>query len=278
MKKALKEYKEIIVEFFSSHWHNKTQILEMAKTDVIKTYRGAVLGWSWAIIKPVIRIFVYWFAIAIGLRASSTTGGVSYFAFLISGMIPWFYMNDLITGGTKVLRKYGYLVTKLRFPVMTIPTFYSLSNLMVHIVMLALTVGVLSISGYVPTECICQIPLYMLMMFVFFNVWGMFAGMLGAMSKDFINLVSSITMAFFWLSGILYSVDTLAEKHPFLADVMSWNPITIIVEGYRNSLVYNKWFWEQPSLLLHFLIVFVILTGLMLWAYRKLRKDIADVL
>ena len=49
-----KELKQIIKD----HIDYRQQILKLAKSDLIKTYRGSALGWSWAIIKPIVTIFV----------------------------------------------------------------------------------------------------------------------------------------------------------------------------------------------------------------------------
>ena len=108
------------------HIKYRKQIFKLAKADLSKTYRGSALGWSWAVIKPVVTIFVYWFAFSIGLRANKPINGYDFFLWLIAGIVPWFYMGDMITTGTKCIRKYSYLVTKMKFPVSTIPTFVSL--------------------------------------------------------------------------------------------------------------------------------------------------------
>ena len=50
---------ESIKEIVRDHIQYKDQIKMLAKSDLIKTYRGAALGWSWAIIKPLITLFVF---------------------------------------------------------------------------------------------------------------------------------------------------------------------------------------------------------------------------
>ncbi len=59
----------ILKDIINDHLTYKQQIFKLAKADLIKTYRGAALGWAWAIIKPAVTIFVYWFAFEIGLRS-----------------------------------------------------------------------------------------------------------------------------------------------------------------------------------------------------------------
>ena len=115
------------------HWVYKNQILKLAKSDIIKTYKGAALGWIWAIAKPAVTIAVFYFAFSVGLRHSQDVEGYPYFLWLIAGMIPWFYMRDTLTAGAGSIRKYKYLVTKIKYPVSTIPTYVSLSQFVVNI-------------------------------------------------------------------------------------------------------------------------------------------------
>ncbi|MDY6141228.1 MAG: ABC transporter permease, partial [Bacilli bacterium] len=123
---------KVLINIIKEHFAYRKQITKLAKADLVKTYRGAALGWMWAIIKPTVTIFVYWFAFAIGLRISNDVNGYPYFLWLIAGVVPWFYMSEMISGGTDAIRRYGYLVTKMKFPVSTIPTFVNLSKLIIH--------------------------------------------------------------------------------------------------------------------------------------------------
>ena len=49
------------MEIIKDHLQYRHQIFKLAIADLKKTYRGAALGWMWAIIKPAVTIFVYWF-------------------------------------------------------------------------------------------------------------------------------------------------------------------------------------------------------------------------
>ncbi len=69
----------ILGDIIKDHITYKQQIFKLAKADLIKTYRGAALGWAWAIIKPAVTIFVYWFTFEIGLRAGKDVNRISIF-------------------------------------------------------------------------------------------------------------------------------------------------------------------------------------------------------
>ncbi|MCQ2548172.1 MAG: ABC transporter permease [Clostridia bacterium] len=266
----------IIVEIFREHKNNLVPILEMAKTDFIKTYRGAALGWSWGLIKPGVRLFIYWFAVVLGLKAGRAHGDIPYFAFLFSGMVPWFYMQDMLNQGTGIFRKYSHLITKMRFPVSTIPTFFSISHLLTHLFLLIICIVVITAQGFALDLYTLQLIPTIILMFIFFDAWALFGSTLGALSRDFMHLVSSFTMAFFWLSGIFFDIDGLSNK--ILREVLSWNPISFIVSSYRKALIYKEWIWDDMTSVYKFLIMMGIMIIAALWLYRKTRKDIADVI
>lgn len=263
-------------EILKDHISYRKQLVKLAGADLKKTYSGSVLGWSWALIRPAILIFVFWFAFSYGLRKGSDINGYPFFLWLIAGMIPWFYMRDMITGGANSIRRYKYLVTKIKFPVATIPTFVSMALLVSHVGLIVVMILIYVAFGYMPTIYYLQIPFYMLLMFMFFTAWGLFAGVLSAISRDFLNLVKSLTQALFWMSGILYDATTIDVE--WIRAVLLFNPVTIIANGYRNVFINQRWFWEDWQQLGNFAIVYVVMLALAVLAYKRLCKDIPDVM
>ena len=264
------------IEILKDHWQYRQQIFKLSISDLKKTYRGAALGWAWAIIKPAVTIFVYWFAFEIGLRAGKDVNGFPFFLWLLSGLIPWFYMNNMITSGTDSIRKYSYLVTKMKFPISTIPTFVSISKFLVHMLLILITIGIFVLMGKMPTIYLLQLPFYMLLNIIFFTIFSLLSGLLASMSKDFANLVKSFVTAIFWLSGIVWNINTISI--PWLKSLLMINPVTFLVEGYRNCFINQVWFWEQPKRLMYFVIITLVMLILAVWTYKRLRKDIPDVL
>lgn len=261
---------------FQEHIGYRKQIIMLAKSDLTKTYRGAALGWAWAVVKPLMTLFVFWFGFTVGLRHGKPVNGYPYFLWLVAGFLPWFYMRDMIQGGAMCIRKYKHLVTKIKFPISIIPTFTSLSNLVVHLLLLVIGIAGFWFMGFRPDIYYLQIPFYMLLMFMFYEIWGIFSGMLSAVSKDFLNLVKSTTQALFWLSGVIYNVDNI--KNETVRTVLKFNPITVIASGYRKSFIYKQWFWEDKIELLGYTTTFIVFFLLALWAFKRLRKEIPDVL
>ena len=281
-----------LAKIIKQHIVWRHQLMKLARADLVKTFSGAALGWAWAIIKPAVLIFVLWFAFGLGLRlGQNMANGYPFLLWLIAGLVPWFFMNEMLTEGANSLRQYSYLVTKMRFPIATIPTFVGISKLYVHIFLVGLTIVIFLFYGYTPDIYMLQLPIYMFLMLLFFVAWAQFASLLTCISKDFYNLVQAATQALFWLSGILYDVSAM-NVPGWLKIFLMLNPISFIASGYRNVFVYKVWIWDDHSPLwirslginvevypiALFAVMLFIMAALALWAYRKLYKEIPDVI
>ncbi len=263
-------------EIVRDHINYRHQIVTLAKVELRKIYKGSFFGALWLFARPMVRILIYYFAFAVGLKQNTPVEGYPKFLWFMVGLIPWFYIQNMIPGGAKCLKKHAYLITKIKYPISTIPTFVSLAQFFVHICLVAITMLVFILFGFSPDIYWLQIFFYLAVEFIFMTTWGIFAGLLGAMSKDFVNLVKSVSIAFFWLSGIIYNVydiDNIAIRN-----VLLWNPVTIMVNGFRNTFIYKQWFFDLPMEMRNIGIVYLILVILTLAAYRRLKKEVPDVL
>lgn len=285
-------------QIFKEHKGFLKQILLLAKNELIKTYKGAVIGPFWAVIKPAFTLFVYWFAFSVGIR---NAGDVEVFVngeyvetfqrftFMLVGFIPWFFINDGITQGAKSIRVNRQFVTKVSFPVSTIMTYTAVARLYVHLFLAAIMYVIVAFTNGVGVSIYnIQFFFYCPLMFIFFVVLTWSTAPMSAFSRDFENMIISIMSGIFWLSGIIYnSYDmSVSEKlvifgrpaKEVLEFIMLFNPINFFANGYRNAFLYDRWFFEYPLELIIFLAEFVIIFVLGIYNYNRLRKTLPDVL
>jgi len=267
------------INIVKDHFTWRTQIFKLAVSDLKQTYSGSAMGWSWAIIRPSVTLFVFWFAFSVGLRVRQGPDGFTFFQWLLAGMVAWFYISDIWKEGANSMRRYKYLITKLKFPVATIPTFVSISKLWVHVGLLILVVIIYMFYGNMPDVYYLQLLFYMLLMFLMGTGWALLSATLASLSKDFLNLVRTFSTAIFWLSGIMWDPKTprLQDKE-WLQNILAFNPVTYIVSGYRDSMLYKVWFFEHPARLLIFLCELIFIWVLAVWVYKKAKRDLPDVL
>jgi teichoic acid transport system permease protein len=273
-----------LFDIFREHKKRGKQIFILAKTDLVKKYKGSVVGPLWAVVKPIFTLFIYWFAFAIGLRGA---GGVSYngveyarFVFMLTGFVPWFFMSDSILGGARSIRKNKQFVVKMSFPVSTIMTFVTISQMYVHFALVVLMYITLFFTqpGFAPSVYNLQFFYYCPLMFLFFLFLTWSTAPMAAFSKDFENFLNSIMQGIFWLSGIVWNTYDTSGIPKIIGELMYYNPVNYFANGYRKAFIYNEWFFENPKETIIFFVELVIIFLLGIYNYKRLRKRLPDVL
>lgn len=274
-----------MVSIYKEHKNFGKQILLLAKNELIKTYKGAVIGPLWAVVKPMFTLFVYWFAFQLGVRGNGMvevdvngqTLEFTRFIFMLVGFIPWFFMNDAILMGARSIRSNRHFVTKVSFPVSTIMTYTLLSRLFVHLFLSAIMYVILIfVGGLTPSIYNLQFLFYCPLMFMFFTALSWSTAPMSAFSVDFQNLIVSFMAGLFWLSGIAYNSYDMGYE--WLNKLMLLNPINFFANGYRNTFLYNQWFFERPLEMVIFVVEFIAIILLGIFNYKRLRTRMADVL
>ena len=262
------------------------QTFMLAKDDLIKTYKGAIIGPAWSVMKPLFQLFVYWFAFTVGLRggANRQEMGVPYFVFLMVGFLPWCFMSDTISAGSKCIRSNRQFVNKLSFPVSCIMTYTTISKFYVHIFLFVLSYSYLLITGMMPSIYNLQILLFAPLMFLFYWCLTWSLAPMSAFSKDFESFITTIMSGLFWLSGVCYNSYTLDSE--VVRIILLFNPMTYFCNAYRKALICDQWFFEGfkqgPAHPLWengiFLIEFVVVVFIGIFNYVRLKKRLPDVL
>ena len=266
---------ETFKQILKENWDMRKQIWSLAVSELVKTYRGSALGWFWLFARPAIYIFVFWFTLSLGLRRGNDVAGAPYLLWLAAGIMPWFMMQQMISAGGSVYNRFGYLVNRIKFPLSVISTFYVLSLLIILVVELVIMVALCLVFQVHISRCLVQIPLLLLLMFVYWIAYSMMMSPLSALSKDFANLLRTLTTPLFWLSGIFFHLDSL----PHVAQViMYFNPVAWFVQAFRDCFVYRQWIWDTPEQLAVFVFTFALTIVLAIRNYRRLREVIPDVI
>lgn len=263
------------LQVMRDNWIWRKQTWELAKIDLVKTYRGAALGWIWLFVKPAVYIGVYYFTFSFGMRAGADVNGMPFLLWMAAGVFPWFFMGDMIGAGSDVYRRYPFLVNRIRFPLSVISTFFTLSRMIVLAGTMAFTVLMCLILGIKLTKYLIQLPLVFILMTYFWIMWSIWLSPLSAISRDFSKLIGTLTTPFFWLSGVLFQLEEL----PRIARIIMYlNPVSWGCVAVRDCFIDFKWIWEQPKELGGYLIVSALVTILAMHSYRRLHKEVADVL
>lgn len=262
------------MNYLKSLYNNRTMILQLAKNDFKVKYLGSYLGIFWAFINPIILIMIYWFVFQIGFR-SMPIGDIPFILWLVAGIVSWFFISEAIAVGTNSILDNSYLVKKVVFKVSLLPIIKMLSTLFIHIIFLLIVIILFWVYGY-------GVDIYYLQIFYFLFgtitlVYGisLVTSSLAIFSKDVGQIVSVILQFGFWLTPIFWSFSIVPSNIQFWFKL---NPVYYLVEGYRNTFIYKRWFWEDPLLTIYFwgISLFILIIGI--WLFKKLRPHFSDVL
>ena len=260
------------------NWEWRSQIVRLAFFELKKQSRGAALGWVWFFVQPIIYLFCFWFAIDIGLRGSKgiEAGDVPFILWLAAGIIPWFFIKDMLSGGINVMRKYSYLVKKVKFPLCAISSIYELAMFFLQLMTQVILVVIYIACGQGPDLHLLQVPFLLLLMYAFWYFFSVLMSPICAMSKDVKNMMNSLSTPFFWLSGVLFDVGAMGIG--WIQAILYFNPITFFVTAFRDAVYYKVWIWEDPFLVGSFAIVFLATMICALLVYKRTKEKVADVL
>ena len=131
-------------------YKNRKLVFSLAKNDFKTKYAGSYFGTVWAFIQPIVTICVYWFVFGLALRHGSDKG-VPFVLWLIAGLIPWFFFQEGLTGGTNALLEYNYLVKKVVFNIRILPVVKVFSAVFVHCFFVVIVLVIYTCMGYPPS-------------------------------------------------------------------------------------------------------------------------------
>ena len=123
-------------------------------------YRQSVIGYGWAVVKPVLSMVIFtFFALVAGIKSD----GVPYPIFSFAALLPWMYFSGAVGAVTTSVVNSRPLLTKVYFPRLILPlanAVVGLAELAVQFVVLALLMAWYRI---VPGWQVALVPIFVLM-------------------------------------------------------------------------------------------------------------------
>lgn len=249
-------------------------IYQFSIDDFRNKYAGSMMGVTWAFIQPLMTIIIYWFIFQVGFH-SQPIDNYPFILWLISGLIPWFFISECITGVTTSLVEYSYLVKKVVFNINILPMVRVMSCFLVQIFLVVITVLLFVFWGYYPDIYYLQLPYYMAYMILLLIGIGYCTAALYPFFKDLLQIVNIVMQVIFWLTPIVWDFDIMPEM---IKKVLIFNPIYYIIEGYRNIFVYKEVFWANWKMGIYYWGIVIILLLIGRQIFQKMKIHFADVL
>lgn len=242
--------------------------------DFKNKYSGSFMGVTWAFVQPLMTILIYWFVFQIGFK-SQPVSNYPYILWLVSGIIPWFFISEGIVSVTTSLSEYSYLVKKIVFDINILPLVKVLSCFLVQIFLIIITQILFIVWGFYPDVYYLQIFYYLLYATVLLIGLGYCTSALYVFFKDLIQIVNIIMQIIFWVTPIVWNFDIMPES---VKKVLEFNPVYYIINGYRDCFINKKFFWENLNMGAYYWIVALLMLVIGKKVFKKTKIHFADVL
>lgn len=260
-------------------YQNRRLIWKLAKNDFKKRYAGSWFGAVWAMVQPVVTVVMYWLVFDVIMHSAGTAmrggGEVPFVLFLVTGLVPWFYFNEAWSNGTQALVEYNYLVKKVVFKISILPIIKVIGATFIHLFFMAVMLVIAACYGYFPTLYTLQIFYYSFCTFVLVLALTYTTCALAAFMKDVSQIILIVLQVGMWATPIMWDFGAINETW---GKILKLNPMVYIVNGYRDAVYGKSWFFEDFFSTMYFWIVTVVLFGIGILVFKRLKVHFADVL
>ncbi|MDK2084131.1 ABC transporter permease [Aliarcobacter butzleri] len=262
-----------VLNLFKDLWQNKRLLLDLAKNDFKMRYLGNTLGMLWAFLQPTAMILLFWFVFSVGFK-SQPIENVPFILWLLAGLTPWFFFSESLQSATTSILDNSFLVKKVVFRVSLLPIVKILSAFSIHMFFVFFTLAIFIYYGYYPSIYWLQLFYYLFCTVVLVLGLSWITSSIIIFFRDLGQIVSMFLQIGFWITPVIWSVSIMPKEYLGLIQL---NPVYYLVQGYRESLIEQRWFWDN-ELTFYFWIVTLVILLSGAFIFKRLRPHFADVL
>lgn len=248
----------------------REMIFSLVRRDLKGRYKGSALGFLWTFINPLLQLGVYTLVFSVIMR----NGIKDYYLFLFVALIPWIFFSTSLSGGSSCIWAQKDMVKKIYFPREVLPISFVTSQFVNMLLSLMVVFVVLIVSGKgLNPIAMLYLPVIMLVEYLMALSVAMLSSAITVYLRDVEYILGIITMAWQFLSPVMYSVEQVPEK---MLPLFNLNPMTPVIVAYRDILYYG----EAPKLetLIHAVVFGVVVLIIGIVVFGKLKRHFVEEL
>jgi lipopolysaccharide transport system permease protein len=222
-------------------WKYKDLLVLFVKRDFVAKYKQTVLGPVWHFIQPILTTLISF--MLFNVIANIPTDGMNQILFQMSGIIIWNYFSTSLTSCSNVFVSNAAIFGKVYFPRLVMPLSIIVSTVVqfgIQLLLLVFTMLLLLIfkgeHSYVGWAWL-MIPVYVgIMAFIGLGLGIVFSS-LTTKYRDLSVLLGFGVQLLMYATAVNYPLSFVAKKSPRLFAIMKFNPLSSLVDGFRNAIL-----------------------------------------
>jgi lipopolysaccharide transport system permease protein len=206
-------------------------------------HAGAVLGWLWTPLGTAVQFVLYTVVFSVILQIKVELGGtdlarrvpVGFGVFLITGLVPYLALNDVIMRSSRVIRANAILVQRVRLPLEVMVIGDILGTLLHHAAAVVLMVLYCAWAGYLAVTGAGWLIVGVVLLLMLAVGFGLLVSVLGVALPDIPEVLALVLQFVLYGAPIIYPLSFV--KQELLLILINANPITPLVGVFRAGLL-----------------------------------------
>jgi len=258
--------------YWKDLWRYRELFYFLAWRDVLVRYKQTVIGFAWALIRPLLTMIVFVFVF--GKLAKLPSEGVPYPILVFAALLPWQFFSNAFTEAGNSLIGNANMISKVYFPRLVVPTSAVIVSFVDFLISGIILVGLMLWYGFAPDWRIFVLPLFIFIAFAAAMGAGLWIAALNVKYRDFRYIIPFVAQFGLYVSPVGFSSTIVPEQWRLLYSI---NPMVGVIDGFRWAILGGNAQLYWPGLLLSLtLVLVVVITGIMY--FRKTEKSFADVI
>ncbi|MCI8482124.1 MAG: ABC transporter permease [Clostridia bacterium] len=250
--------------------YNYRELLKSnTKKEVRGKYKHSFLGVLWSFLNPLLQIMVYAIVFPLILKNEQE----HYVVFLCCGLIPWNFFATAINRSASTMLENGNIIKKVYFPREILPISIVTSEAINFLISTIIILAFVVFDGIAITSYIIYYPLILLVQYILILAISFIVSSITVYIRDLQHLIGVALQLFFYATPIVYAANTIPEG---FAWVLNINPMTYIINGYRDIFLNHTAPDIKMLMLLLAILVVVCIIGYLI--FQKLQKGFAEEL
>ena len=217
------------------NYEHRELVSRLIRRDLDSRYRAPLLGYSWAIIEPLLLALVYSFVFGIIVGRSDPL----YPTIVMIGVIGWTLFSRCMTGTTKTLTSNASLFQFTKIP----KSVFAISNMMTNYLLSCISLFALIPFIYLNDLTIgisyLLIPIYLFLLALTGTTLGLLLASAAVRIPDLVNIVLFLARVGFFLSPVMWTYQMLSSKfgtgnYLVLAHL---NPVIVPITKMRDIIL-----------------------------------------
>lgn len=258
---------------------NRILLKELTKTDFKLRYQGSVLGYLWALLRPLMMFAILYLVFSKLLRIGNDIP--HYPVYLLCGTTMWSFFTECTSQGIQSIIVRGDLLRKISFPKYIVVVSSQLTAVINLLINLIVVIIFALINGVTPSlSWLLAIPAIIELYFLSLGI-AFLLGSINVKYRDITSIWDVIVQALFYAVPIIYPISMVANTSAIAAKIILLNPIAQAIQDIRYDLITTEtittWNLVQnpalsiiPILLTFFILILGALT------FRKKSKFFAE--